>query len=560
MKRLIIGLLLVVILLVSLGGVVSCGKVGITGTYVNQDNPDDYLELEADGTYYLYEDGIGLTGEWETSGNELRLELWGFVVTGEIRGNDIIDPNGQVWVKQSKPSKEETLAPSEPTTPAATLEVANLNLSELIELREAIEQFITSARLIANEEETRLLSQANVVLAAIQSNSNLHNIVAEKTEERQLVLDILGGIFRVGVQRFYNIPSPVAWAITKGAEELGNRIAEWQVLGCLSLATVTQPDSGVMEVVYHKEQGEIWANFNIYDPVGRVCMYIRVEPALVSFEGGGNILLSEGVKPVTGKCRIAYHFGEVSLPTPAMADQGVIFPDSNLEAAIREAIDKPEGPIYASELEGLSPLDASGRNITDLTGLEYCTNLTKLDLCYNQISDISLLASLPSLRSLNLGGNSISGITPLASLTNLTSLRLDDNQISDISLLASFTNLTILWLDHNRISDISPLASLTELTLLYLNENQISDISPLASLTNLFDLRLRQNQISDISPLASLTSLLVLNLSENQISDISPLISLTNLAALTLGGNPLNNMSVNVYIPKLEQRGVDVYW
>ncbi|GAG89902.1 unnamed protein product, partial [marine sediment metagenome] len=45
-----------------------------------------------------------------------------------------------------------------------------------------------------------------------------------------------------------------------------------------------------------------------------------------------------------------------------------------------------------------------------------------------------------------------------------------------------------------------------------------------------------------------------------QISDISPLISLTSLRTLwILEGNPLSTESVNVYIPQLKERGVDVH-
>jgi hypothetical protein len=71
--------------------------------------------------------------------------------------------------------------------------------------------------------------------------------------------------------------------------------------------------------------------------------------------------------------------------------EAVTFADPNMEAAIREAIGKAIGPICRSDLEGLTSLSASERNISDLTGLEYCTNLTELDLRYNEISDISPL-------------------------------------------------------------------------------------------------------------------------------------------------------------------------
>ena len=58
----------------------------------------------------------------------------------------------------------------------------------------------------------------------------------------------------------------------------------------------------------------------------------------------------------------------------------VIFPDPNLEAVIREVINKPEGDIYRSDLEELTEFDASGKDISNLSGLEYCVSLTELRL------------------------------------------------------------------------------------------------------------------------------------------------------------------------------------
>ncbi len=255
-------------------------------------------------------------------------------------------------------------------------------------------------------------------------------------------------------------------------------------------------------------------------------------------------------------------------PGPVQADGNpvVIFPDPNLETAIREAIDKPIGDIYQSELEDLTEFSAEQGGIVNITGLEHCTNLRSLDLSLNHIiSDISPLAGLTSLIELNLWHNQISDISPLASLTSLIELNLGSNQISDISPLASLTNLTLLDLGYNQIGDISPLANLTSLTSLSLFDNQISDISPLANLTSLIELDLGANQISDISPLANLTNLTVLHLwailirdisplaglaslteldlFDNQISDISPLANLTSLTELDLGANQISDIS-----------------
>jgi len=205
--------------------------------------------------------------------------------------------------------------------------------------------------------------------------------------------------------------------------------------------------------------------------------------------------------------------------TTPTAEEEVTFPDPNLEAAVREAIGKPEGTIQISELEGLNMLFAHDRGITDLTGLEHCTSLTMLYLGNNQINDTSPLASLPKLGTLDLS----------------------NNQVSDLSSLASLPNIRILELGWNQISDISPLASLTSLISLGLNS------------------RPGTNEISDISPLVSLTNLTQLQLWNNQISDIEPLLSLPHLQSVfILEGNPLSRESRDVYIPQLESRGVEV--
>ena len=152
----------------------------------------------------------------------------------------------------------------------------------------------------------------------------------------------------------------------------------------------------------------------------------------------------------------------------------VTFPDPNLEAAMREALNIPFGPIHASDLAGLASLSASWRGIEDLSGLQYCTNLTGLNLWANQISDISPLANLTNLTYLYLGANQISDISSLANLTNLTGLQLDSNQISDISPL---TNLNLC---SNQINDISPLvenAGLSEGDYVHLDENPLSSDS-----------------------------------------------------------------------------------
>ena len=253
-----------------------------------------------------------------------------------------------------------------------------------------------------------------------------------------------------------------------------------------------------------------------------------------------------------------YTYADIQLvklkPGEAPVSEAVYFPDPNLEQAIREAINKPTGDIYESDLVGLTQLDASNRGILDLTGLENCTNLETLDLYGNQISDISPISSLTHIRALTLAGNQIRDIAPLSRLTILRDLHLGANQIRDITPLASLTNLESLLLYGNRISDISSLRRLINLKLLILWSNQISSISQLEDLVNLQELSLAFNQITDISPLSSLSrlaNLWNLQLQGNQIRDIRPLSRLVALKALSLENNKITDIQALVDNPGL---------
>ena len=157
---------------------------------------------------------------------------------------------------------------------------------------------------------------------------------------------------------------------------------------------------------------------------------------------------------------------------------GIEIPDSNLRAVISDNLNKARGaPITRADMATLTRIGAGGKNINDLTGLEYATNLTRLNLDINQISDIAALSTLTKLTRLDLSFNGISDIAALSGLTNLTSLYLYDNQISDLAPLSRLTNLTMLSLEENQISDLAALSGLTNLEVLWLDDNPLSATS-----------------------------------------------------------------------------------
>jgi len=272
---------------------------------------------------------------------------------------------------------------------------------------------------------------------------------------------------------------------------------------------------------------------------------------------------------------------EVIAPAPVI----VVFPDSNLDAVIREAIGKPKGAIYTTDLEGLVILNASRKGIVDLTGIKHCTDLRSVNLNWNLISNLTSLAELPggivqptdedgkelaSFTSLWIGlaGNLVDDISPLAALdgidelylmlnfnqvgdlsslvglTNLIGLYLCENEISDISSLANLTRLSVLDLWGNEIEDLSPLQNLVSLSCLNLDSNKIKDISSLSGLVGLDSVYLGRNQVSSLSSLKDLVGIEILNLTKNEIEDVSPLVSLVKLKSLDLSYNQIVDASV----------------
>jgi putative cell wall-binding protein len=230
----------------------------------------------------------------------------------------------------------------------------------------------------------------------------------------------------------------------------------------------------------------------------------------------------------------------------------VIFKDSNLEKLVRDAINKPTGTLYKSDVNKITELNAGSKGISSIAGIENLTNLRELYLYGNQIDDINPLRNLINLQTLYLISNKISDITPLENLTNLQTLYLGNNQITDISALQNLINLQDLTLYSNQINNIDPLNNLINLKILMLQDNIISDISPLKDLINLQDLELGDsyeaspsnfnsgNQISDISPLSSLINLNTLCLDNNLIKDINPLKGLINLQYLGITKNQIS--------------------
>jgi hypothetical protein len=239
-------------------------------------------------------------------------------------------------------------------------------------------------------------------------------------------------------------------------------------------------------------------------------------------------------------------------------EEPVHFGDAGLKAAVENELWTTDPT--ATDMLGLTSLNANLMGIDDLTGLEYATNLETLRVGQNDyIRDIAPLAGLTKLRTLVLNNSLISDLSPLSGLHDLEYLDIHENAYTDISPLASLVNLRYLNIHENQFSDISALSGLSNLETLIANFALINDVSPLAGLIHLSTLNLENNEISDISALSSLTSLQDLNLRDNRIADISPLTTLMSLQSLYLNGNPRSEQACNVYIPQIQANNPGIW-
>ena len=287
-------------------------------------------------------------------------------------------------------------------------------------------------------------------------------------------------------------------------------------------------------------------------------------------------------------------------PEPPIVDGAptFAFADSALQVAVDEAVASTSGALVA--------LNANGRGITDLGGIEQLTQLEALDLAHNAIRDLSPLAGLRQLRLLGLGNNQIRDVSPLGSLEQLQVLILVHNAVQDLAAILELDSLHSVDLTGNPLNGAAAAAQIAALRdrgvtvgfgspddgvdepsgpespifdgwvtgtfadsalqvavdetkastsgpLVALNANGrgIADLRGIEELTELEALNLAHNAIRDLSPLAELRQLRFLDLNNNQIEEVSPLGALKQLQMLFLAHNAVQDLAAILELDSL---------
>ncbi len=173
--------------------------------------------------------------------------------------------------------------------------------------------------------------------------------------------------------------------------------------------------------------------------------------------------------------------------------QNTYVPDDKFEQALIDlGYDTTlDDSVLTANISGVTSLDVSSKEISDLTGIEAFVALTEL-VCSNN-----------KLTSLDVSSN-----------TNLTHLNCDGNQLTSLDV-SSNTALEVLNVEGNQLTSLDVSAN-TALTNLHFNQNQLTSMD-LSKNTALTYLRCDVNQLTSLD-VSNNTALIYLETHYNQLT------------------------------------------
>ncbi|MFJ8526346.1 leucine-rich repeat domain-containing protein [Bacillus cereus] len=228
------------------------------------------------------------------------------------------------------------------------------------------------------------------------------------------------------------------------------------------------------------------------------------------------------------------------------ADLSVI-PDKKLREHInkhslgRTDLNTPIAKEDLLKVKTLKITDGQNNGITDLSGLEYMTNLEDLTLEKFELKHIDFISNLKNLKSVNLANNKIENLEPLAKLEKLAVLNINNNNNQNIKPLFTLNSLKKLNVSANKINNesLQGIQELKNLGILIINNNDISSLEEISGITKMDELEIKGNKIVDVTPLTKAKELRFLDLSDNKIKDITIFSSMLDLIKLKLPGNEI---------------------
>ena len=200
------------------------------------------------------------------------------------------------------------------------------------------------------------------------------------------------------------------------------------------------------------------------------------------------------------------------------------------------------GIVYLTEankkaIEAVTSLNIKEKNLTDISGIEYFTQLTSLSCGKNQLTALPV-ENLTNLTLLYCSNNQLTALL-VEKLSKLTNLRCNNNQLTAMPV-EKLSQLAVLYCDNNQLTEL-PVGNLTELTVLNCDNNQLTAL-PVENLTLLEQLNCGTNLLAELD-IEKLTQLKNLYCNNNQLTSL-PVGKLNNLNVLSCYDNRLTELDI----------------
>ena len=204
------------------------------------------------------------------------------------------------------------------------------------------------------------------------------------------------------------------------------------------------------------------------------------------------------------------------------------FPDANFRSWLLENF---PGYIHEGHVNNWGVFNLSGKNISNLKGIEYFTNLSSLNISNNNLTSVDLSHNT-NLEDLYCSNNQLTSLN-LSNLTNLEILDCSNNKLTTL-YANNFSYLKTLNCSNN-----------TLLTELYCYEDNLTtlNVTGCTALKKLYGLK--NYSLSTITGLANCTALTYLSLSNCALTDMSAVSGMNNLTNLYLDNNRLTTLDVH---------------
>ena len=167
------------------------------------------------------------------------------------------------------------------------------------------------------------------------------------------------------------------------------------------------------------------------------------------------------------------------------------FPDNVFRSYVSSNFDSnKDGVLSDSELAAVNIIQVPNKNIGNLQGIEYFTNLTYLDCSYNTMRDL-FLSSLTKLRSLKCNNM---GLSNLSISSSIESIDCSYNNLSGQRSFFGMTNLREINCSYNQMTLLS-FKNCTNLEKVSCHHNQLNKYIDFGGCSKLDNISFEHNKI-----------------------------------------------------------------